>query len=189
MRKQLLFIAAVLFTSLWACNSAPESTPAEEIIEEEIIEEEIVEEVVNYDQELALINERRAAIEANIAEPVSISTENATAKIKQKWSNIHYYFLNNELVRIKTYPHEGISERTEEFYLENGQLILAVIEDEGSGERGKSEEAIDKMYYFMNGEVIKEVKNDEAEYGLRNSDGEELLSEMKAYVDYYEAQQ
>ena len=35
----------------------------------------------------------------------------------------------------------------------------------------------------MNGEVIKEVKNDGAEYGLRNGDSGELLSEMKAYVN------
>lgn len=63
---------------------------------------------------------------------------------------------------------------------------MAVIEDNGSGERGKVAETIDKMYYFHNEEVILEKSNElEKEYSIRNSDAEELLKEVNEYLEIF----
>ena len=134
------------------------------------------------------INEKRKTIEQNISKPIVVSTSSLREKIKQKWESIHFYLIENELVRIKTYPYKNISSRTEEFYLDNGQLILAVIEDDGSGERGKSIEVLDKLYYFENEEVIKEIRSEkEQEYNIKSSDAEELLVELHEYLSIYKS--
>lgn len=127
----------------------------------------------------------RTAIEMALesSEKVELSTEGLRSQIAQKWSMIHYYKTGEALVRIKTYPHEGVSNRTEEFYFDNGSLIMALIEDNGSGKRGKEKESIDKIYYFNGGEMIEEMHNTkEAEYSIRNSDGERLLQEAAEYL-------
>ena len=169
------------------CNS-PEAK--KEVATETSEKKEMVEEVeapkVNTDSLVATIDAQRKAIEQSLTEPVVLSTDSLREKVKQKWSKIHYYALDGEVVRIKTYPHEGISTRTEEYYTSNGQLALVVIEDNGNSERGKAKENIDKLYYFNDGELIEEVRdNEEEEYSLRKSDGEELLAEFKEYMDLF----
>ena len=63
---------------------------------------------------------------------------------------------------------------------------MAVIEDNGAGERGKAKEEIDKLYYYHNGEFLKEVnKETKSEYAIKKSDAEELLSEVKEYLEIY----
>ena len=104
------------------------------------------------------IDEQRNTIEENLGEATVLKTDSLRAKIKQKWSKIDYY--SNQagaVVRIKTYPYAEVSKRTEELYPADSSLILAVIEDNGEGERGKEKESIDKMYYFNGGEMIKEI--------------------------------
>jgi len=116
------------------------------------------------------------------SEPITLSTDSLRAKTKQKWFKIHIYSKDGEVQRIKTYPHEGISDRTEEFYFSEGELILAVIEDNGST---KAEaEMADKMYFFHAGKLIGEEKGvNEKEYAIESSDAEELLQEAAEYLD------
>lgn len=136
---------------------------------------------------IASIDSHRIIVENEIDNPLEITSDALREKTKQKWGKIHFYVKDGAVVRIKTYPHETVSERTEEFYLMDNQLVLAVIEDHGLGERGKEQEEIDKLYYFDNEEVIKEISSDkESEFGVKNSDGEELLSEVKEYLKVYE---
>lgn len=147
-------------------------------------ESEMSEQAIN--DRVAEIDDLRNNAEATAksAEAKEMSTEDMRPQIKQKWSKIHVYMNEDQIVRIKTYPHEAVSTRTEEFYFEDGALVLAVIEDDGSGESGKSMEEIDKAYYFHNGEVIREVNSgNEKEYSIRNSDGEQLLQEAQEYLE------
>ena len=138
------------------------------------------------DSKIAAIDAYRQRLENEIEKPIEVKSDDLREKTKQKWKKIHFYVQDGNIVRIKSYPHEGISERTEEFYLKDGQLVLAVIEDHGLTERGKEQEKFDKVYYFDNGEVIKEIAFDkESEFTVKNSDGEELLSEVKEYLKVY----
>jgi hypothetical protein len=138
-------------------------------------------------QTLATLDLKRTEIEnfSKTTKAVSMETTAMREKIKQKWSKIHYYVKDGNVVRIKTYPHESISKRTEEFYFDGGSLIMAVVEDNGENEVG-SGEAINKKYYFNNGKTIGEAnKSGETEYNEKNSDGEELLTEANEYMDIY----
>ncbi len=186
-KSKLILIMLPAF-GLLSCNQTYEA-PAEKAAEETSMEMEEAygaETNVNTDSLVNQINEQRATIEQSLGEPVVLLTEELKAKIKQKWSKIHFYTKDGSVVRIKTYPYAEISKRTEEFYLENGKLILAVIEDDGTGDKGKLMEDLDKMYYYYNDKLIKEKKqNDEQEFSVRNSDAEELLEEVAEYLELY----
>lgn len=184
--KKLVLYTAVASTVI-GCSTPNETS---ETIVKEIITntDESGDELasLNVDSLVTEINAKRTAIEENLKAPVTISTANLREKVKQKWEKIDFYVSNNEVIRIKTYPYKGISSRTEEFYLEAKQVILAVIEDNGAGERGKAKEEIDKLYYYHNGEFLKEVnKETKSEYAIKKSDAEELLSEVKEYLEIY----
>ena len=188
-KNHLASVAAIMFTAT-ACNQAPKETEvkAEPVQTEEKVMEAPAEKAMNTDSLVAVINQKRTEIEQNLGEPMVVSTQELREKIKQKWEKIHFYTKDGAVVRIKTYPYSSISKRTEEFYLDNVQLILAVTEDNGDGEKGKEVAAIDKLYYYNNNQMIHEVKaNDEAEYGIKNSDAEEQLQELNEYLDIYKA--
>lgn len=134
------------------------------------------------------IEEKRIAAEISIKDlkPTEISTSGMREKIKQKWSKIHFYEKDGKVIRVKSYPYEKISERTEEFYFDNGALIAAVIEDKGSAPADKEYDNLDKIYYFYNNELISERnKTEEKEYSIKHSDGEELLQEAMEYLEIY----
>jgi hypothetical protein len=194
--KKITHVVAVVLTStlLFSCGQADEKT--EDVVEEQAQNTEVLQEneeeiednipLVNTDSLVNAIDSYRGEIEANVGEGTEVSTEDMRAKIKQKWDKIHFYTMEGNVVRIKTYPYENVSKRTEEFYLKDGNLVLSVIEDNGAGERGKGNESIDKIYYYHNDEMIKEVNGEErAEYSIKQSDAEELLSEVKEYLDAY----
>jgi NAD(P)-dependent dehydrogenase (short-subunit alcohol dehydrogenase family) len=162
-----------------ACTPAPEPQPAAE---------QAAERPLPVDSLYAMAEAYRQQIETSLEAPFELTTDLLRAKIKQKWSRIHFYTANGALVRVKTYPHEGISTRTEEFYFKDDALVAAVIEDDGSGGRGENPADFDKAYYFHNGALVKEInKGKEREYGIRNSDAEELLQEAAEYMDIFKA--
>lgn len=132
------------------------------------------------------IDRKRKEIENLELTPVEITSGGLREKIRQKWSKIHFYVQDGNVVKIKTYPYETISKRTEEFYTDGNSLILVVIEDNGEGEKGKEKDQLDKMYYFKNENLVKELSNNqETEHRYRNSDAEELLAEYKEYLEIY----
>ena len=142
--------------------------------------------VMNIDSVVKNIDQRRKFVEENKGEPITISTAELREKIKQKWEKIHFYTIDGKVARIKTYPYDQISKRTEEFYFDNGKLVLAVIEEDGSGESGKEDQDIDKMFYFHDNEMIKGVrKGDEKEYGEKDLDAKKLMEEANEYLDIY----
>lgn len=183
--KTSLFATLILFAA-YACDQNTSTNENTEAATTEAVEATEVEPGIDVEAAVSSINELRTQIETNIGDPVEVMTTELRAKIKQKWSKIHFYTIDGNVVRIKTYPHESISTRTEEFYLQDGNLVLAIIEDDGTGERGKSEEQVDKMYYYADGKAIKEVRSEEeGEYEVGSSDANELISEVKEYLSIY----
>jgi hypothetical protein len=188
MNKKLLIIAAATF-AFAACNTPQKEENKEVEVEKTVTTEEETEESTSMDIDVdavcADINTYRQAIEDKLEtlERVEMDTTTARAQIGQKWATIHYYFDGGELVRVKTYPHEGVSERTEEFYYQNGALICAVVEDSGM-DQGKEESIDGKVYYYHEGTSIREVNNTgEKEYSIRESDAERLMQEAMEYLE------
>lgn len=194
MKKLPLLIVAGLLFGVASCVTTDQKneTPAQETTNKTDIEPTNKEAAVNVKEVVTNVDQRRAEIEAmsKSMEPLEIDTKELRAKVAQKWSKIHFYASEGELRRVKTYPHEGISNRTEEFYFDNGKLILAVIEDDGSGEAGKTKDQLDKMYYYANGEFVTESENaEEKEYQINKSDAEELMQEALEYQDIFASKQ
>lgn len=188
MNKIKLPLALLLSAVLFSCNEPVSEVNTEKESDKTAVvsNTEEIETALNIDSLVQYIDKKKEQIETTIQEPEVIETAELRAKIKQKWEKIHFYTIDNEVVRIKTYPYASISERTEEFYLENRSLIAVTIEDNGAGERNKSTEAFDKIYYFSNNEVIRELKlNEKTEHSIKDGDAEELISEVTEYIEIY----
>jgi hypothetical protein len=143
---------------------------------------------MNADSLVTVINAERAKIENGLKslQRTSLLTDNLREQIRQKWSKIEYYSGQGQILRIKTYPYEKISQRTEEFYFQDGSLILAFIEDQGATYTGKSENRVGKTYYFHDDVFVKEVNQTaEKETSIRTSDAERLLQEAKEYLGLF----
>ena len=183
-----LFLAALLSS----CNNKKSTdtaiTDTTTIMETPVVEVEETETEISDGQKQEMVQKidaQKADIEAQIkdAKPMELKTTDLREQLKQKWEKIHFYAANGQLIRVKTYPYEKISKRTEEFYFQDGNLILAVIEDDGTGEAGKEKEKLSKLYYFSEGKPVHEINNtNETEYSVRESDAERLLEEANEYV-------
>ena len=143
---------------------------------------------VNVDSMATVIDAERNRIETALKslKRTTIPTTNLRAQIKQKWTKLDFYTEKDLVVRIKSYPYEKISQRTEEFYFKNGKLILAFIEDNGSKNTGKAADRFGKTYYYFADESFKEVnQTNEKETGIRASDSERLLEEANEYLEIF----
>jgi hypothetical protein len=187
MKGKEIIAALMIATTIMVAscdNSSVENKKAEDKPSETVAPQG--ENEINKDSIISEIDKKRSHIESLDVSPLEISTANLREKTKQKWSKIHFYQEGDGLVKIKTYPHTGISKRTEEFYVDKSKLILVVIEDDGTGPKGKSKSDLDKMYYFDNEKLIHELKSGgEAEYTIKNSDAEELLAEFYEYQEIF----
>jgi hypothetical protein len=189
MKKSIFLVLAI--SGLVACQPAPKQETNETTSANTDTTNVEAEEVVSEENKLAImaeVDQYRSSIESQLdsLNKTEMSTEAARAQVAQKWSTIHFYSNEaNELVRVKTYPHDGVSKRTEEFYFNGGELVNAVIEDDGSA-KGKEDVFMGKMYYYKGGELIGEKNmTEESEYSIRKSDGERLLQEAKEYMNMY----
>lgn len=175
----LLLLTGIVFS----CNSSQEKHAETATTETE------QKQSLDTDSLVQVINQKRIEIENGLGEAMSVSTAELREKIKQKWEKIHFYTKDNQVVRIKTYPYAKVSTRTEEFYLDNGRLILAVIEDKGEAPKGEALDQLDKVYYFHeDAPIFEKHKEAEGEYSVRNSDAEELLTEVKEYLEIFQKQ-
>lgn len=185
--KALLLLTVV---ALFSCNNQSEVVTEEAPAETELdnTQAEVLEQPLDTNLLVNTIDNKRLEIEAQLEqiEKVEIDTDSLRPKIAQKWDKVHYYLQDGKVVRIKTYPYEGISTRTEEFYFNDGELILVTIEDDGLGNPGKEKGMIDKMYYFHQGLFLTEYNSSkEREYGIKESESEELMQEAQEYLDIF----
>ena len=131
------------------------------------------------------IDAKRGGIEARREklQRTTLSTANLREQVKQKWSKIDFYSDGDTVVRIKTYPHQGISTRTEEFYFDGGQLIFAYIEDDGTQDEKPGVLSGGKAYYYDHGRFVTERnQTGETEHAIRQSDEERLEQEAMEYL-------
>lgn len=190
--KKVTFIALSigLLTACNASNNQKQETPEQgkEEVKETKIEESTSEAAPNAMELMKEIDAYRNEVEDNLDKMKSMSADMSAMReqVKQKWSNIEFYMDGDRnLKRVKTYPHEGISKRTEEFYFKEGQLVNAVIEDDGSS-KGKEKTFMGKLYYYHDGDLIGEKNmTQESEYSIRDSDGERLLQEAREYIEIF----
>lgn len=138
-------------------------------------------------QLLADADKLRAEIEAECSKltPSEIKTDSLREQIHQKWAKIHYYNIDGKVVKIRTYPHENISERFEEFYFKDGKLVVAVINDKELKENAETRDDLDKMYYFGSDGFVDEINHSsEKETQIRHSDAERLQQEVEEYLEF-----
>lgn len=190
MKHLLTCLALLVLVSLTGCESEVDEGHAATAVEEPSTTHADNFEGTEEDRVALIeaITKQRQAIEARKEELSrnELSTESMREQIKQKWSKLDYYADGGEVLRIKTYPYEGVSTRTEEFYFQEGELIYAIIEDNGV-ESTEAEEQEGKVYYYWKGTFIEERNNSgEEEEGIRNSDEERLESEAMEYLDLYQ---
>lgn len=138
------------------------------------------------DSLVKLFHENRLSIEAKINDitPIEITSKYFRAKVKQKWSKIHVYTEGGKVLRIKSYPYESISDRTEEFYFYEGQLATVVMENDGEWTQTQDESKLDKVFYFDNGMLIHETGGSSPYDSVENM-GSELTQEAIEYNKLY----
>ncbi|MGY6561919.1 MAG: hypothetical protein ACXITV_07420 [Luteibaculaceae bacterium] len=175
MKNAILFVSVAFVSTLMvSCGSNNSASQNVEVVDST---------AVALDATVLTIDEYRKSVENAQIEPVELTTESMSAEVKEKWSKIHFYADNGDLVKIKTYPHEG-SEKTEEFYFQDGKLVTAVIESNGAGTKGKDKSALDQVLYFSEGSLIANFIFGEAssiEEGKEKAD--KILGEAAEYKE------
>jgi len=175
--KAKIILSILILCSLQSCKKTESDVSKAEPV--------IPTEKVDNSNLVSEIDQMKNKIEADKSKlkQAEMSTKDLRGQIKQKWSKIHFYSDGDKVVRVKTYPYDQISERTEEFYFNDSKLIFAIIKDDGNKNQGDDEKVKSKMYYFNNGELVKEVNNsEEDEHEIRRSDSERLLQEAEEYL-------
>ena len=190
MKTRLMILGIVV--ACFSCGSCNQSAKTEESKNNDaaIASEEnaVKTPKINADSLVKVIDIERERLENNLKsfQKKTLSTKDLRPQVKQKWSKIDFYTENDQIVRIKSYPYDKISQRTEEFYFQKGKLILAFIEDDGSKFIGKEPKRAGKTYYFFEDSFLKEANvTNEKETTIRSSDGERLLQEATEYLELY----
>ncbi len=117
---------------------------------------------VNVEEIVTKISTYRAAGEKKLNEKtltkkeVVLKDSKASEDTKQKWEKVEGYFDGGKLLRLQVYPHKGISTRTEEFYIMDGKMVFAFIQD-GEKHEGKDMGEPGKEFYFDNDKLVKYV--------------------------------
>ena len=103
-------------------------------------------------------------------------------EIYAKWDRIHFYHDNGELLRVKTYPHQGNGDRSEEFYYKNNSLYMVVIEEHGADLIGRSSSFEGRRYYFKSGELFFQSNDSGEDRFTEKGEAEsKLVEEGKKY--------
>ncbi len=154
----VLFIAAAIIS----CNKESPKKDLTEKTDNSKVTDPVKKTTVNTDEIVAKIVKYRADGEAKLNDKkftkkeVSLKTDNVKENIKQKWEKADVYYEGDKVIRLMLYPNKGVSKRTEEFYLMNGKLVFAFIQDNEKHEGHDTGEP-GKEFYFDNDKLIKYV--------------------------------
>jgi hypothetical protein len=88
---------------------------------------------------------------------VDLKVAGAREDLQQRWAKMDAYYEGGTLVRIQLYPHEAVSSRTEEFYLQGGRLVYAFIQDKGPKHEGHDMGEPGKEFCFAHDRLIDYV--------------------------------
>jgi hypothetical protein len=88
---------------------------------------------------------------------VRFKGERTSDTLAQRWEKMEAYYEVDQVIRIQLYPHPGVSQRTEEFYLQGNRLVFAFIQDRGPKHEGQDTGEPGKEFYFDHDRLIKMV--------------------------------
>jgi hypothetical protein len=91
----------------------------------------------------------------------------------KEWSKIHTYIDGDQLKRMKLYPSDG-SQRTEEFYFKDGNLVFAFLEENGLGKENHDANAKGDKYYFQDGKLIAAIGADGQPININGSEAKQM---------------
>lgn len=136
--KVTIAICAVLITGAMAAVAEEKPKAATEATDQKADERvgKIDGMVTKVEGRMAKLTRKEAALKAD-------ALVKAT---DEKWTKIHTYADGEKIDRLKVYSDD--SQKTEEFYYDNGQLILVFIEPSGAGKKGHHANAKGTKYYF-----------------------------------------
>ena len=184
MKIQKISIFLFLFVIIAAFTSCSKETPKkDEQTDKTKVADTTKKQAPNYDEAIKKIEKFRAEGEQKLNDnkftrkTVQFKDDKIKETIKQKWEKMDAYYEGDKLVRIQLYPHKGISERTEEFYLIDNKLVFAFIQDQGPKHEGKDMGEAGKEMYFDGGKLIKYENRTGSE--VKNLDEEKKMYELR----------
>ncbi len=104
---------------------------------------------------------------------VKFDSDGFREDLKQKWERMDAYYEGDKVVRIQLYPHKGVSERTEEFYIMDGKLVFVFIQDKGPKHEGADMGEAGKEMFFNNDKLIS--------YEDRSGEKSDIEADKKLY--------
>lgn len=157
-----IILTLILFSVTMLFISCSKESEKKEVTDKTKVTDTVKKSSVNTDEIVAKITKYRAEGETKLTEKkftkkeISLKGANVKENIKQKWEKADVYYDGNKIVRIQFYPVKGVTTRTEEFYLMDGKLVFAFIQD-GEKHEGKDTGEPGKEFYFDNDKLIKYV--------------------------------
>ncbi|MEP7237301.1 MAG: hypothetical protein ABI685_05540 [Ferruginibacter sp.] len=152
--KTRLAAMLLMFVVVTSCNNnASESDKIQTVVDPSN------ESTADYSKQVAASETMKAGIEAAAAgyarKEIDLAKSAANASIKQEWAKMDVYSDSTGIRKIKLYPHKGISERSEEFYYNNGKMFFTFISDSGLNNENKDENRPGKEFHFMGEKLLK----------------------------------
>lgn len=176
-----IFIPAIFFIIfLIAFSSCKNDTVIKEAEKEKPKTEQTPK--VNTDEIVAKIQKYRADNEVKVTNNsftkkiIPLTGANVKENIKQKWSELGVFSEGDKIIRLMLYPHKGATERSEEFYLQNGKLVFVFIQNIEKHE-GKDTGEPGLEIYFDNDKLIK--MNDTSGEIVKNIEEEKKMYESR----------
>lgn len=156
MKKSFLFLP-LAFLFFVSCNNNKTTTTDTTDTKDQV-------DTSGYTAQVQKNEDMKAAIEAmsgNLTRKEILMKESgANESMRQKWMKMDVYSDSTGTIRrIKLYPHKGISNRSEEFYYDNGQLFFIFISDNGVDTENKDEGTPGKEFHFVGGKLIRYADN------------------------------
>ncbi|HPS77763.1 MAG TPA: hypothetical protein PLS53_06385 [Thermoanaerobaculaceae bacterium] len=171
--KKLVYVVVVMgLVTLGVTTAGAQGTTGDKPVATTAADtESIVAQIDTYRQE----GEKKLLEKKFTKKEVHFKGERIADSLAQRWEKVEAYCEGDQVIRIQLYPHPGVSERTEEFYLKGNRLVFAFIQDRGPKHEGKDTGEPGKEFYFDQGRLIKLVD--------RTSEGEKHPDAAKAMYE------
>jgi len=154
MNTKILSATLLLISLIFnACNDSSEKTTTDQasVTSKDTIND--------YGPQIEDSEKRKAEIEkmasVYLRKEIDLGKSAANASVKQKWAKMDVYSDSSGIRKIKLYPHPGISERSEEFYYDNGRMFFTFIADSGLHSENNDEGTAGKEFHFINDKLIR----------------------------------
>ena len=104
----------------------------------------------------------------------------------ENWTKIHTYSDGADLKRMKLYPPTG-SQRTEEFYYQNGKPVFVFLEANGVGKENHDQNATGDKYYFADGKLIAATAADGKSIDVKSAEAKKMSEKLQKESEAFRA--